>query len=674
MAEFGHIVVVAALAVALYSAFAAPIGARARAPELVRSARNGVLAVAGLMTVASGTLLTAFLVHDFSIRYVAEHSSRDMPLSLVAAAFYSGQQGSLLYWAWSLSIFVAVVVLQNRHANRVLMPHVIAVAMSVSAFFSLLLAFVASPFERIPVPPAEGLGLNPLLYDAGMLYHPPMLLAGYMSWTIPFAFAIAALVTGRLDAEWIRATRRYALVAWAILGVGNLLGAWWAYRVLGWGGYWGWDPVENSAIMPWLMGTAFIHSVMIQERRGMLKVWNMALVMTTFFLCIFGTFIVRSGIISSVHSFAQSAIGPYFFVFLAFVVLSSLGLLFYRIPLLRGENQLDSVLSREASFLLNNLLFIGLVFATFWGTIFPLVSEAVQGVKITVGPPFFNQVNGPIMLLLLVVMGIGPLMPWRKATSEHLLRNLAPSLASGVVAGAVALVVAGPSQPSALVGFACCGFVVATIVQELWRGALARRRATGDALPMALLGLVRRNNRRYGGYVVHLGVVMIATAIISSSYFQIERQVRLRAGESLGIGRYTLTFSGLRESTEPGFRTVQAQLAIQQGDRLLEGMLAEKRFHRNFERQPSTVVAIRSTPLDDLYVVLVGWEPDGSASFLVFLNPLVVWLWVGGVVAVLGAFIALWPHPEPALVRSGAGGAPLNSQVRPAPGMAVSGV
>jgi cytochrome c-type biogenesis protein CcmF len=662
MADFGHIAILAALLVAAYAAVAGPAGVAARMPELVRSARNGVLAVAGLLTVASGTLLAAFLTHDFSIRYVAEHSSRDMPISLVAAAFYSGQAGSLLYWAWALAVFSAIVVLQNRRTNQALMPYVMATLMVVVAYFGTLLGFVASPFEKMPVPPAEGRGLNPLLYDTGMLYHPPMLLAGYMSWTVPFAFAIAALITGRLDADWIRSTRRYALIAWAILGVGNLLGAWWAYRVLGWGGYWGWDPVENSAIMPWLVGTAFIHSVMIQERRGMLKVWNMALVMVTFFLSIFGTFIVRSGIISSVHSFAQSAIGPYFLAFLSAVVIGSLALLFYRLPLLRSENQLDSVLSREASFLLNNLLFVGLVFAIFWGTIFPVVSEAVQGMKLTVGPPFFNQVAGPIMVSLLVLMGIGPLMPWRMASRKALAHTFVPPLLFGLACALVLAALIGPRYPLALAAFFACAFVLASVAQEFWRGTLARSRATGEGHVRALVSLVRRNNRRYGGYVAHLGVIVMAAAITGSSFYQLERQAQLRPGEAIDLGGYRLTFLGLRERQEPGVRIVQAQVALEADNRLIGSLTPDKRFHRGFERQPSTGVSIRTTPIEDLYVVLVGWEPDGSASFLFFVNPLVVWLWFGGALALFGALVALLPDPRPRLVTA----------TRPAPGLAVS--
>ncbi len=649
MADFGHIAVVAAFIVACYAAIVGPLSARLRAPELFASARNGVLAVAALLTLASATLIAAFVTHDFSIRYVAEHSSRDMPLSLVAAAFYSGQQGSLLYWAWTLSLFSAIVVLQHRRTAREFMGYVIGTLMLVAGYFGLLLGFVASPFEKMPIVPAEGIGLNPLLYDSGMLYHPPMLLAGYMSWTVPFAFAIAALATGRLDAEWIRSTRRYALVAWAILGIGNLLGAWWAYRVLGWGGYWGWDPVENSAIMPWLVGTAFIHSQMIQERRGMLKVWNLALLLVTFFLCIFGTFVVRSGVISSVHSFAQSAIGPYFLAFLATIVVGALGLLWYRLPRLRSDNQLDAMLSREASFLLNNLLFVGLVFAIFWGTIFPLVSEAIQGAKINVGPPFFNQVAGPIMVGLLVLMGVAPLMPWRKASRDHLVRNFAGPVGVALVAAAL-LTIFAPNAPIALLALSVCVFVAATIVQEFWRGMLARHQATGEAYPLAFGSLVRRNNRRYGGYVVHLGVVLMAAAVTASSMYQVERTARLQPGEALEVGRYRLTYNGLRERQEPGVRIVEARVSVQSGRDLLGAMTPDKRFYRNFERQPATQVAIRTTAFEDLYIVLAGWEQDGSASFLVFVNPLVVWLWLGGIVALAGTFVAMWPAPRPRAV------------------------
>jgi cytochrome c-type biogenesis protein CcmF len=626
----------------------AVVGARRRLPELVDSGRHGVYAVAALVSLASIGLLYAFLTHDFSLKYVFDHSSREMPPELVVAAFYSGHQGSLLYWAWTLALLSAVVIFQNRQRHRQLMPYVIAVLMGIEAFFTLLLVFVTSPFVKLPSTPPNGLGLNPLLYDSGMLIHPPMLLAGYMSWSVPFAFAIAALATGRLGAEWIGATRRYALLAWTILGAGNLLGAWWAYHVLGWGGYWGWDPVENAAIMPWLTGTAYLHSVMIQERRGMLKLWNLGLLATTFTLCIFGTFIVRSGVISSVHAFAQSVVGPYYLAFLALIVLLSLGLLVWRGQALREEHALDSLLSREAAFLLNNLLFIGVVFAIFWGSIFPLITEVVQGVKLTVGPPYFNQVAGPILMALVALMGVGPLMPWRRSTPEHLARVLLPPLVFGAGVSA-ALGASGVREPVALLSFAIFAFVLGTIVSEFARGAKARHAATGEGYPRALLSLVRRNNRRYGGYVVHLGIVAIGVAAVASSFFQVERQASLRPGETLAIGSYRLTYQGLHERREPGVRVVEASVAVSQDGRLLGSVQPSKRHHDNFERQPQSGIVIRSTPVDDLYVVLVGWDEQGAASLLAFVNPLVWWLWAGGAVLLLGAWITMWPQPQPRL-------------------------
>ena len=657
MSDLGHLAILGALLLAGYAVVAALLGRIWRAPELLISARRAVLAVCALLTLASLTLLWAFLSHDFSLRYVAERSSRDMPPQLVAAAFYSGQQGSLLYWAWALSIFSAIVVIQNRRRNLELMPFVIAVLMGIEGFFGLLLAFIASPFERSLVTPADGVGLNPLLYDTGMLYHPPMLLAGYMSWSVPFAFAIAALASGRLDSEWIRATRRYALVAWLILGVGNLLGAWWAYHVLGWGGYWGWDPVENAAIMPWIMGTAYLHSIMIQERRGMLKVWNLVLLLTTFCLSIFGTFVVRSGVISSVHSFATSTVGPYYLALLVLATLGSLALVVWRLPLLRADNRLESMLSRETSFLLNNLLFLGITFAIFWGTIFPLVSEAVQGANMTVGPPYFQQTVGPLLLLLVLLMGIGPLLPWRRASLPRLVESFAAPAAVGLVLAVVDLLI-GAREPWAIVGLFVCGFTATSVLSEFARGTLARHRATGEPIPVALLGLVRRNRRRYGGYVVHAGVVLIGLAIVASSVYQQERLVNLKPGESVDIGRYRLTYQRVGERAEPGIRVVEATLAVEENGQPAELMKPAKNFHRGFERQPNSHIPIRSTALDDLYVVLAGWENDGSASFTIFLNPLVVWIWVGGIVMLLGTAVSMWPESasQPAPARQPAGG------------------
>jgi cytochrome c-type biogenesis protein CcmF len=646
MADLGTIALFLAQAAALYGLVSSVLGARRGDVALIRSGRNAALAVTGLMVVAAAILVGAFVTRDYSVRYVAEHSSREMTLPLTIASFYSGQEGSLLYWATTLAIYIGIVVIQNRRKNLRLMPYVTAILLTIQSFFVFVLNFVSNPFERLPFTAPNGLGLNPLLEDPGMLIHPPVLLAGYMSWSVPFAFAMAALISGQLGNEWIRTTRKYALVAWAILGAGNLLGAWWAYHVLGWGGYWGWDPVENAALMPWLTGSAYLHSVIIQERRGMLKVWNLALLIIAFNLSIFGTFVVRSGVLSSVHSFAQSPLGPYFFSFLALSLVFSLGWLFYRMPELRGEHEFESPLSREASFLLNNLILLGIVFATFWGSIFPLLTEALRGVKLTVGPPYFDKVDGPLFLALIALMGIGPLMPWRKSSLRTLRRNFTIPIAVAVGA-TVLLVIGGVRLAPAVLALFLCAFVLGTIGQEFVWGTRVRVRA-GQNVVEALANLIRSNRRRYGGYVVHVGIILIAIAVTGSQFYQIQANTTLRGGDTLQIGRYDLTLLGIHEAPFPGYRKVWADLAIRQDDQYVETLEPARQFHTNFELEPNSKVALRSTPLDDLYIVLTGWQPDGSASFFVFVNPLVVWLWIGGVVLLLGALVTLWPEAEPA--------------------------
>jgi cytochrome c-type biogenesis protein CcmF len=611
---------------------------------MIASGQNAAWAVTALITTASLTLLTAFAIHDFSLRFVWEHSSRAMPLDLVLAAFYSGQQGSLLYWAWTLSVFSAIVLWQQRRPgqHRVLMPYVVAVLMTVEAFMTLLLGFVASPFESLPRTPFDGAGLNPLLYDEGMRIHPPMLLAGLMSWSVPFAFAVAALATNRVGHEWVALSRRYAMIAWVILGLGNVLGAWWAYHVLGWGGYWGWDPVENVALMPWLVGTAFIHSIQMQERRGMLKAWNVMLLMITFFLSIFGTFVVRSGILASVHSFSLSAIGPYFLTFLALAVSTSLVLFFWRLPGLRADNHLDALLSREASFLLNNLIFLGITFAIFWGTIYPLVAEAVADAKVSVGPPYFKQVAGPLLGSMLLLMGVGPLMPWRRASREHLQHNFLIPI-GGVVLGLGVLVLLGVRDPLALLGFGLCLFVLGTIVQEFWRGARARHQATGEGYVAALGNLVRRNNRRYGGYIVHLAIVLIGAGVVGSQVYQQQTQTTLAPGQSVTLASYTIVANGIQRTNPPGVQIVEGMLTVNGQD-----LRPAKQTFDNFPSQPSTRVGLRSSPLEDVYVVLGGWDGDGPTarvSLAIFVNPLVSWIWSGGLLLLLGTIVTMWPAP-----------------------------
>ena len=650
LSTFGQICVVGGLLLALYAVGTSIVGARWRVVELIHSGQRAAYGVTVLVTGAALSLIAALLTHDFSLRYVYEHSSLAMPLDLVVPAFYSGQQGSLLYWAWTLSLLSAVVFWQQRKpgAHKALMPYVIGVLMTVEAFMLLLLGVVASPFDRLPILPADGVGLNPLLYDEGMRIHPPMLLAGLMSWSVPFSFAIAALATNRLGAEWLGLARRYAMVAWLILGLGNLLGAWWAYHVLGWGGYWGWDPVENVALMPWLAGTAFIHSIQIQERRGMLKAWNMVLIFATFFLSVFGTFVVRSGILASVHAFALSAIGPYFLTFLTLSIAGALALFFWRLPALRVEGHLDSLLSRESSFLVNNLLFVGIVFAIFWGTIYPLVAEATTGTKVSVGPPYFEQVAGPLLGAMLLLMGIAPLLPWRRASRENLAHSFGWTIGA-TLAGSALLLGLGSRNVFAVLGFGLCLFVLATVLQEFVRGALARHAATGEAYPLALVQLVRRNNRRYGGYIVHLAIILIGAGVVGSHVYQQEAQAALRPGQTLTLGGYTLAAQGITTTPNAGSRTVAAPLNVNG-----EELQAQKVYFDNFPNQPSTKVGLRSTPLEDLYVVLDGWDGDGAnarVSVSVFVNPMVSWIWLGGLVLLVGTFVSLWPATQRARAR-----------------------
>lgn len=646
MTALGPLLLLTALVAAIYGAVTSVHGLRRKRPEFVRSGQHAVLAVFALVAFASLSLLFALYERDYNYAYVVGHVSNTTPWYYRLSAFYSGQQGSLLYWALMLSVFSAIVVIQNRRRHPELLPYVIATLMSVEGFFLLVLVFAASPFDRVLVPVSDGQGLNPLLQDPGMLIHPPMLLAGLMSWTVPFAFVIAALLSGRLDTEWIQATRRYALVAWFILGAGNLLGAWWSYHVLGWGGYWGWDPVENGAIMPWFCGTAYLHSVMIQERRGMLKIWNVTLLLLAFSLSIFGTFVVRSGVITSVHSFAQSSIGPYFFVFLLIVIAFSLGLLYLRIPALQSENGFDSVFSREGTFLLNNLLFLGIVFATFWGTILPIVSDALRNVQMTVGPPFFNQVNGPIALALVLLMGIGPLLPWRHADRRRLGRSFSAPVAATVFA-TVVLWLVGVRDWLALIGLSACFFVIATVVLEFYNGIRARRHYSRESIPLAAVRLIRRSNRRYGGYVVHLAIVLIGVGVIGSTLYKDEQKVVLRPGQSVQAQDFRLTFSQLQHTTGADTETVTAPVLVSRGHDTLGTLYPARVTYLRFPGQPPMAeAAIDTIHLKDLYVVLSDTSTSGSADLLIFVNPLVALIWAGGPLLLLGFLICFWPEPR----------------------------
>jgi cytochrome c-type biogenesis protein CcmF len=557
-------------------------------------------------------------------------------------ALWGSLEGSLLLWEWLLSLFTLSVVLAYRRKLREMMPYVVAVLMTVAAFFLYIMVVPADPFRaQFPVP-ADGRGLNPLLLTTSMIFHPVFLYLGFVGFTIPFAFAMGALITGRVDEEWIIAARRWTVTAWYFLTVGVLIGGWWAYTTLGWGGYWAWDPVENASIMPWLLGTAFLHSVMLQEHRKMLKTWNLTLIIMTFAMTMFGTFLTRSGIVSSVHAFSNSSLGAYFLIFIGLVLLFALSALVYRMDSLRGEAELDSMLSRETTFLANNIVLVVIAFTIFLGTIFPVLAEAVRGVKVSVGAPFFNKVNVPLAYALLLLMGIGPLIAWRRSSWDQLKRNFTYPVAAAGVAVVASLL--WTHNPYALTSFALCSFVTGTIVFEFYKGVYARRKlAPGTSVARALWTLFTRNRRRYGGFVVHFGIVLIMLGITASSNFAVEKEVTLTRGESVHVGGYDLRYEGMRTQDEVYREVVWTDFTVLRGGRELTRLSPGKSFHPN-QQQPIAQVGIRSTPWEDLYMVLGSVEPDGgSATLKIMVNPMVMWIWLGGLTITLGALITMIP-------------------------------
>src|SRR5438093_3876505 len=530
MPLLGHLSLWVAFLVGLWGAITGFVGGARGRGDLQQSARHATFALCGALAVAVLCLEVAIFRHDFSLQYVASRTSRNLPTFYLWSALYSGQEGSLLFWAAVLSLFAMLTQVLTSRRYRAYLPYVAGVTCLVATFFITVMLAAANPFKRMPFTPLDGQGMNPQLQNPGMVFHPPMLYLGYISITIPFAFAIAALLTKKLDTEWMVAVRKWTIVSWLFLSIGLLIGMWWAYVELGWGGYWAWDPVENAALLPWLVMTAYLHSVMIQEKRGMLKKWNLALILGAWLLSIFGTFITRSGVISSVHSFTQSSVGYFFLGFLLVAAIASAILYVNRLPLLEAEATLESMVSREASFLFNNLLLIGIAFSVLWGTLFPILSEAIKGTKVTVGPPFFNQVNVPLGLALLAMTGIGPLIAWRRASLPNLRRQFAVPLTSCVFVLLI-LLVAGMRDIGALIAFSIGGFVLATIVQEFARGARARHRQYGEPVIVGLFQLLSRNRRRYGGYIVHVAIVLLFVAFAGMA-FKTETQATLRPGET----------------------------------------------------------------------------------------------------------------------------------------------
>jgi cytochrome c-type biogenesis protein CcmF len=631
-----------AFVVAIYAVVVALLGTRLGRQAMIQSAERATYGVFGLVTIAIIAMLYALLAHDFRLQYVTNVSNRAMPTFYLIAALWGGQEGSMLLWVWLLALYSAIVVWQNRHRNRELMPYIVPTLMLTALLFLSMLIFAEDPFRLLPHTPPDGRGLNPLLQNPLMVIHPPNLYLGFVGYAVPFAFAIGALASGRLDSQWLRSVRRWTLVPWLFNTVGILLGGQWAYVELGWGGYWAWDPVENASLMPCLTATAFLHSIMIQEKKGMLKVWNMSLVILTYTLSIFGTFLTRSGVISSVHAFAESSLGNYFLLYLAGVLFVAIVLMVKRFPQLRSEHRLESVISRESSFLFNNLFLVGIMFAVLWGTLFPILSEAVRGVKISVAAPFFNQVNVPLGLALLFLSGVCPLIAWRKASTRNLRRNFLYPLTLSFTATAV-LYVSGIRHVVALISLAVCLFVFGTLVLEFYRGTRVRMASSGGTVWQAFAALVRRNRRRYGGYIIHFGVVLIFVGITGSAAYQLEKDLVLQPGESSTLGGYTFRYDDLIRSIQPTHEAFVAKLSVAYRGQHLTTLYPEKRLYFA-QNQPTTEVALRTRPMEDLYVILAGFEPSKVATFKVFINPLVFWIWVGGLVIVLGTVIAIWPE------------------------------
>lgn len=669
MPDLGLIALVIAFVAAGFGILASLLGVQRKRPSLAAAGRNALYVTSGLVALASLVLLFSLVRRDYSLAYVANQVSNDLPLFYTLSSFWGGQAGSLLFWTLILSGYAAAATVLQWKRQPVLRPYVTAVLLTTQFFFLAVLLFAANPFARLWLLPDgslsaavfapagavlpqidDGSGLNPLLQNYWMVVHPVMLYLGWVGMTVPFAFAVAALATRQLGNEWIRTVRRWTLTPWMFLTAGILMGSQWAYVELGWGGYWAWDPVENASFLPWLTATAFLHSIMIQERRGMLKVWNMVLIGTTFGLTIFGTFLTRSGVIESVHAFALSNIGPLFLSFIALSIVGYLLLLVTRWDDLRSVNQLDSMVSRESAFLFNNLVLFGIMAVTLFGTLYPLISGLLGNflpiARMSFAAPWFNKVTGPLFLLLIALMGSAPLLSWRRSSSETLRRNFTFPILFGLAVAVLAFLL-GVRKPFSTLSFGVAGFVLGGILQEFYRGGKVRRQNKGESWPAAIWQLFRRSQRRYGGYIVHLGVILVMAAIIGANAYQVEAQANLAQGEAMVIDNYQLRFAALDQQPGPTYDKVEATLQVSRNGRPAGQVTPAMNFYRSAagQDQPTNEIAIRMGLREDLYVVLAGWEGAGeSASFKAYVNPLMSWMWIGGLVMIVGALLALWPH------------------------------
>ena len=650
--ETGQLALALAFVVSIYAALASVLGVARRSPELLASGRYGMYSVPALLTVATGALIYAFVNNDFSVRYVAENSSLSMPSAYTWVAFYAGNAGSMLYISVIFSLLAVAAIITIRKALPYTSPYAVGIMALVLAFFLGVMVFLANPLARSEIIPMDGQGINPLLVHFGMFIHPPLQMAGLISVAIPFSIAMGAMLAGKGgNDEWVDQGRLWGMIAWLILTIGLLLGSWWAYTILGWGGYWAWDPVENSALMPWLAMTAFVHSIMVQKRRGMFRMWNIVIIIIAFTMAQLGMFINRGGPVPSVHSFAQSTMGWLFLMFMAVTLAASIAAFIWKSESLRSRGRLESLLSRESVFLAQNILFLTVAFVTLWGTIFPIFSEAASDTVVTVGQPFFNRVNGPILLVIVLLMGVGPALPWRRASLGTMFATLRFPLAAALVVG-VALAALGFTRPVALVAYMTCALVVVGILHEWLRGTLSRHRR-GEPYHLAFVRLLSANRPRYGGYVVHLAIIMLASGAIASSFYSVQRDFAMRPGDTRSLGEYTFTYTGTTHASFPDREEDYARFEVYSGDEYLGVMEPFRAEYPSF-RIASTQGAIHSTPIEDFYIVPSEFTGDGQGIFRVLINPMVWWMWASGPVMVLGTLLALSPRrrsvPAPAPV------------------------
>ena len=646
MENLGSLALLLAFCVSIYAAVASVVGRIKRKPFLIVSGGRAVYSVWLLVALASGILVSRLLVSDFTFSYVAEHSNRTMPILYKFAAWWGGQEGSLLFWSFLLATYASVVVFTNRRRHRDMMPWVVGVLASVQTFFLLLNNFIANPFRMLGVDKLitavpDGNGLSPLLQYPAMAIHPPMLYLGYVGFSVPFAFAIGSLITRQPGDAWISTTRRWTLVTWLFQSTGVMLGMAWAYHVLGWGGYWGWDPVENASILPWLAGTAFLHSVMMQEKKGMMKVWNIVLVSTTFFLCILGTFLTRSGVVQSVHAFARSEIGKYFVTFMALGIAATIYLILDRMDYLKSEAELESVVSRESSFLFNNLILLASCFAVLWGTLFPVISEAVSGDKISLDADWYNRLMVPIGLFLLLLTGVGPLFAWRRTSIESLRRNFQiPGVASLVLV--LVLFALGVRHVYALISLGFCLFVALTVMMEFFKGARSIAAKSGMNLLRATVELTHRNTRRYGGYLVHMGIVLMFIGFTGHAFNKADTR-ELNIGDTMQVGAYSLKMVDLQQGETPVYEWHRAIMNVSKGGEMLGTLEPEKRFYIA-SKQGTSEVGIRARLNEDLYLNFGGMSDDNQRAVIqAYVFPLVSWIWIGGLVLIGGTLVCLVP-------------------------------